>query len=247
MSRRILELLLLPPAMSFWLYALGLCAAKWRPRLGRALRLSALALLFVASLPVCGGLLLGALQTFSPLPATGPLPHAEAIVVLSAEADRDGAEYGGAVAGPVTMQRLRYAVHLHRRTGLPLLVSGGAPATGRPSLAALMAKAAREEFGVPVTWLEDRSADTRENAAFSAELLRRDGKHTVLLVTHAWHMPRAAASFARHDLQVIPAPTGFRGPAVQGASSFVPHWTGLKDTCLGLHEWLGRAFYALLG
>src|SRR6185436_11339472 len=97
-----------------------------------------------------------------------------------------------AVAGPMTMQRVRYAAALQKRTGLPLLVSGGVPRAGLPSLAAMMADAAGE-LGVKAKWREERSGDTRENARFSAELLKADGKKTVMLVTSAFHMPRAAA------------------------------------------------------
>ena len=28
-------------------------------------------------------------------------------------------------------------------------------------------------------------------------------------------------------------------------TSFLPHWAGLRDTCLALHEWGGRLFYEL--
>jgi uncharacterized SAM-binding protein YcdF (DUF218 family) len=196
----------------------------------------AFAWLWLASTPCVGGSLLGCLQTSPALPPDGALPEAAAIVVLSAEADTDAAEYGSAVAGPMTMQRLRYAAALQRRTGLPLLTSGGVPATAAPPLASLMARAATAEFGVSVRWTEERSADTRENAAFSAELLKGAGVHKVLLVTTAWHMPRAAAWFRANGIEVVPAPTAFRGPAVEDWTSFVPRASGLRDTCLALHE-----------
>ncbi|MCA8965394.1 MAG: YdcF family protein, partial [Planctomycetes bacterium] len=164
MTHRVFEILLLPPASLVWLFALGLIFTRRWPRLGRTLRIVAFALLWVTATPLCGGLLLGALQTFPALPPEGVPAGPQAIVVLSAEADRDGPEYGGAVAGPMTMQRLRYGAALQRRTGLPLLVSGGIPARDRPALAELMAGAARGEFGVPVRWVEARSADTWQNA-----------------------------------------------------------------------------------
>lgn len=243
--RRAIETLLLPPASSLWSLLLGTALRRRWPRTGRALQVFALLSLWLASTPCCGTALLALLQDAAPLPGDGPLPPADAIVVLSAEADRLGPEYGGAVAGAMTMQRLRYGVHLQRRTGLPLLVSGGRPGTDLPSLAALMARAATQEFGVPVRWVEERSADTRENARFSAELLRRDGVRRVLLVTSAWHMPRARACFEAEQLAVLAAPTAFRGPAFEDWTSLVPRWSGLRDTCLALHEIGGRLAYAL--
>ncbi len=247
MVRRVLEALFLPPASAMLLFVLGtVLVRKWR-RSGRTLQVVAILWLWLASTPAFAGWLLGSLQQHAPLPTTGTLPDAQAIVVLSAEADLVGAEYGGAVAGPVTMQRLRYGAALQRRTGLPLLVSGGVPATGCPSLATLMANAATAEFGVPVRWREERSADTRENATFSAAMLRADGVRTVLLVTSAWHMPRSVASFEAAGLAVVAAPTGFRVPTGDGITPWIPHWHGLRDTGLALHEWLGRAFYWLTG
>lgn len=245
MLRRLLESLFLPPASALFLLLLGaLLALRWR-RTGRTLQVLGIVWLWAAATPFVAGVLLTSLQTFPALPADGALPPADAIVVLSAEADPVAAEYGGAVAGPLTMQRLRYGAALQRRTQLPLLVSGGSPGTGLPSLAAVMARAASAEFGVPVRWQEDRSADTRENATFSAALLARDGVHRVFLVTSAWHMPRAVAAFEAAGLAVVPAPTGFRAPPPDLVTSIVPHWYGLRDSGLALHEWIGRAWYHL--
>lgn len=247
MLRRLAEILLLPPAAPLWLLLLGTGLRRRWPRCGRGLQLAALLLLTTLSMPAVGGLLLESLQRDPPLPASGELPAADAIVVLSAEADRHGREYGHAVAGALTMQRLRYGAFLQRRTGLPLLVSGGVPDRNSPPLAQLMADAARTEFGVPVQWLEDRSADTWQNAEYSAALLLPAGKRRVLLVTSAWHLPRASASFRRFGLEVVPAPTGFRAPALDGWTGWLPQWSGLKDSCFALHEWVGALVYALRG
>jgi uncharacterized SAM-binding protein YcdF (DUF218 family) len=247
MLRRVLEALFLPPTSALIGFALGTALLRrWR-RTGRALQVLALVWLWAAATPFVAGALLRSLQVFPALPAAGSLPAAEAIVVLSAESDPVGSEYGGATAGPLTMQRLRYAIALHRRTRLPLLVSGGVPGTGQPSLAAMMADAANAEFGVPVRWREERSADTRTNATESAVLLKSAGVHTILLVTSAWHMPRSVAAFEAEGLRVVAAPTGFRAPVTSVTLDLVPCWQGLRDTALALHEWVGRAVQAVAG
>ena len=96
-----------------------------------------------------------------------------------------------------------------------------------------------------VRWQEDRSADTRENATFSASMLKQGGVQRILLVTSAWHMPRAVAAFEGTGLTVVAAPTGFRSPVADDVTNFLPHWHGLRDSCLALHEWTGRAWYWL--
>lgn len=241
--RRLLEALVLPPASGLALVVLGLLVLRRRPRLGRALWIAGLAWTWLAATPVLGTLLLITLQTEPALPSTGPLPDAQAIVVVSAEADVEAPEYGQSVIGPMTMQRVRYAAWLQKRTGLPVLTSGGIPQRGAPPLADLMAQALEREFGVGVRWREGRSADTWQNATFSAELLRAAGVTRVLLVSNAFHLPRAASSFRAAGLEVVPAPTGFRTVQITGVRSFVPSWQGLRDTSLALHEWAGRLAY----
>lgn len=246
MLRHLVEVLVLPPTSAIALLLLGALMRRMQRGPGRLLQWLGVAWLALASTPCFGGLLLHSLQRDEALPADGPLPEAQAIVVLSAGADRIGAEYGGPVIGPMTMQRLRYAAALHRRSALPILVSGGVPAAGSPSLAAMMERTAERELGVDVRWAEGRSADTFGNARYSADLLRAAGVERVLLVTSAWHMPRAKAAFERFDVEVTAAPTAFRGELISSWRSLVPHWTGLRDTCLAMHEWGGRITYALL-
>jgi uncharacterized SAM-binding protein YcdF (DUF218 family) len=243
--RRLFETLILPPCSALLLWLCGALLRRRLPRAGLSLQVAGVVWLWLASTPLCAGLLLGTLQHVPALPAKGPVPEAEAIVVLSAELDRDAPEYGNPVIGPMTLQRVRYAADLHRRTGLPVLVSGGIAYASGPSVAELMAKALTQEFAVPVRWREERSSDTWENAAFSAEMLKKDGVKRILLVSTAWHLPRAAGCFRAQGLDVVPAPTAFRGPAFSDAKDLLPQWPALRDTCHALHEWLGRAFYAV--
>lgn len=245
MLRQLLEVLVLPPASALVIFVLGLLIRLRKRALGRLLIGLSFAWLWLASTPFFGGLLLSSLQRHPALPPSGALPEAQAIVCLAAGADRVGAEYGGPVIGPMTLRRLRYAAALQRRTGLPLLVSGGRPTRAAPSLAAMMAQTATVELGVEVRWREERSANTFENLRFSAEQLVPDGVKKVLLVTSAWHMPRAVEAARRFGLEPVPAPTGFREGVFASWRSFVPHWNGLRDTALAMHEWGGRVAYAL--
>jgi uncharacterized SAM-binding protein YcdF (DUF218 family) len=247
MLRLLLEYLVLPPASALLLILFGTLLRRMWSGVGRALQVVGVLWLWLASTPAFAGYVLGSLQSERELPPTGQLPAADAIVVLGAEADTDGREYPGAVIGQVTMQRVRYAAALAKRTQLPVLVSGGKPASDVEPLANLMAAALEQEFGVKVQWREDRSADTWENAAFATELLRKDEKQTILLVTSAWHERRAMASFQRQPnaLRVIAAPTAFRDVPFQGPQSLLPQWSALRDTSWALHEICGLAYYSI--
>lgn len=245
--RRLIEAATVPPGLCLLLFALSLLLWRRRPRISRVLLCAGAGLLWLAATPAFAGSLLRTLQPIPPLPAEGPLPAAQAIVVLSAEADREAPEYGAATVGTMTLVRIRYAAALHRRTRLPLLTSGGRPGADLEPLGSMMARALEDEFGCQVRWREDRSADTWENAAFSAQLLKAAGVKRVLLVTHAWHLPRAIAAFGSHGIEAVGAGTAYRGPAVTGFSSFVPAASALRDTGFALHEWYGRLFYAFRG
>lgn len=245
MLRRLFETLILPPASVLVLFALGSVLLPWRKRLGRTMQVLALAWLWLASTPCIGGMLLHSLQSYPALDPSAEKPDVQAIVILSAGTDRIGSEYGGPVIGAMTLQRLRYGITLQRRYQLPILVSGGRPARHTPTLAHMMRDAAEHEFQGEVKWLEEASADTRQNAQFSAKILKAQGITKVLLVTTAWHMPRAMSSFEAVGIRATAAPTAFRGKVFASWTSFIPHWNGLRDTCLAMHEWGGRITYAI--
>lgn len=69
-----------------------------------------------------------------------------------------------------------------------------------------MAEILEGEFGVPVRWREELSRDTADNARFSAVMLKAAGISRIVLVTQAFHMPRAVALFEAAGLQVVAAP-----------------------------------------
>lgn len=243
MLRRLSEFCLLPPLSCLLLLLAATILRRWQKRLGLCLQVTAVLLLWLFATPAFAGWLLGTLQPYAPLGANGSYPQAQAIVVLSAEADVDGAEYGHPVIGSVTLQRVRYAAFLQRQTQLPILCSGGRPARAAPPMAQLMRETLEQEFRVPVQWTEEQSSDTWENALESAAILKAAGVQRILLVTSAWHQPRAVMTFKAQGLDVVPAPTAFRGPPVQNLISFVPQHAALRDSSLALHEWLGRLWY----
>ena len=68
-----------------------------------------------------------------------------------------------------------------------------------------------ELMGVPAEaiTLQTRSQNTREDAVYSAEILKQWGVGEIVLVTSATHMPRSLALFRQQGLTVIPAPADF--------------------------------------
>lgn len=239
---------LMPPGSLVVLLAVAV-ACFWRfPRLSRWLTgLSAL-LLYLASTPLVASLLIGALQLYPPVsPAQIEAFRPEAIAVLAAGRRSSAPEYGGQTVDSLSLERLRYAAQLQQRLGLPLFAAGGREDEVGVSLAELMRTALETEFGVPVAAIEERSRTTAENARLLSAVLRDWGMSRILLVTHAWHMPRAKRAFERAGITVLPAPTNFAnldfGELVPG--DFLPNAVALTQTSYALHEIIGLAWYEL--
>ena len=87
--------------------------------------------------------------------------------------------------------------------------------------------------------------NTAQEAQAVAEMLDRGSK--IILVTSAFHMPRAEALFREAGLDVIPWPVDFRASANKTTMmDFIPSAGGLSGTSAALREFLGRAYYAYL-
>ena len=239
-----IKILLHLPLLFFLIAGLGYVVGRRRRRLGRALVWSSVALLWLASTPWVSSALLASLQR-SPSLDLAALPGGPgAIVVLGADLTPYTAEMRGPDIGPLTLVRLRYGAQLARASGLPLLVSGGRIAPSAPPLAKLMAEVLEREYGLTRVWREASSRTTLENAQQSALFLRQQGIEEVFLVTHAWHIPRAQAAFEKRGLRVRPAPTAYQPWPDRTLRGFVPSARALVNSSLGLHEWVGRLYYA---
>ena len=200
--------------------------------------------LYALSTPLVGGYLLRSLELAATVqPTSGPV-RPQAIVVLGAGVRAGAPEYGGDTVDRLSLERIRYAARLQRETQLPLLVSGGTYSDDVAPVSLAMKKALQEDFNVPVRWAEERSRNTFENAKFSAALLREEGIATIHLVTHYWHMPRAAEAFRYAGLNVVPASTGMSGDETGPIpEDFIPRTRALLNSAYALHEWVGRAWY----
>jgi len=241
-----LKTLALPPTSLVLLAVVGLLLVVFGRRgFGAFLMGAATVALYVLGAPyVASRMLAGVEAGVEPAPIPPP-SGVEAIVILAGDAERMAPEYGGPTVGELALERLRYGAHLQRRTGLPILVSGGKTHRDVAIHAELMQEVLVEDFRASVRWLETESGNTWENARQSAEMLGADGVETVYLVTHAWHMPRARDAFESAGLAVVPAPTGFTLPAPLLLETVVPGTGGWTESHYAIHERLGALWYDL--
>jgi len=234
--------LLLPPVLFILLALIGLALARSRLRTGATLALVSLLALCLLSLPAVSAALLRSLEV--PYSDPGRDENAAAIVVLGGGSYHQAPEYGSDTVSHATLARVRYAAHLQRRTGKPILVSAGNPAGAATTEGAQM-KSALKEFGATVKWLEGRSNNTFENARMSQQILAKAGIHRVYLVTHAWHMPRARMAFERSGLHVVPAPTMYKTRVRVMLLDFIPSAHAMEESYIFFHEVLGMLWYRL--
>lgn len=105
-----------------------------------------------------------------------------------------------------------------------------------------------EQSGLDVNRVtfEDKSRNTYENVAYSKELIAPQKNERWLLVTSAFHMPRAVAVFCTFDWPVIPYPTDHKTKQVV---RFLPEsfdvMRELTTLDIGMKEWIGLYAYNL--
>ena len=242
MFKTFLVLLILPPMNLVLLAAAGLAIARFRPRLGWAIGMVSVAGLLLLSFHAVSHPILAALEQNLPTTPNADNPPT-AIVVLAGDVRRSPSVAGGVLVGPLTLERLRTAAILQRKTGLPVLVSGGEIVDSNTRFARLMTDSLTEDFRIPVRWSEAKSRDTWENARFSAEILKADGVKSIYVVTHAWHMRRSVFAFSATGLTVTAAPTPLQSVLGLVLSDFIPSVSSWQTAYFAFHEWVGALWY----
>lgn len=257
----ILSALALPPVPLLLLMLLGARLTLPRRRLGYFLVLLSTVLLWLSACEGTGRLL----QDFAlrPPPALSADELARlkaegrsrnpstAIIVLGGGMVPRAPEYGVSDLKPLSSDRLRYGLWLSRETGLPAGFSGGVGwaqgETTSHSEAETAARIAQQDYNRPLRWTEPASRDTRENAIRTVALLRGTGVKEIVLVTNAFHMPRARRVFeeaARGSLRITPAPMGFFVAAARPVLDWLPSSDGFEQVRMSLHELLGLLVHA---
>ena len=239
--KTLLRTLILPPGSLLLLAIVGAWllarhGAGRARRLGVTLLALGLGSLWLLSVPLVSEALLRAADREPALdPARLADAHAQAIVILAGgTANHAAPEYGNAPsAGDALLERLAYGAYLAHRTGLPVLVSGDFAESD--AMHTVLAR----DFGIEARWIESRSRDTFQNAAYSAPLLRAAGVARILLVTSASHAYRASREFEAAGLSVVPAPVGIWTPQDPSVRRFLPSLAGLRDSTEALYELVG--------
>ena len=205
--------------------------------------------LAAAILPI-GEWLMLPLENRFPTPAALPA-HVDGIIVLGGAVNEIVSEARGRVSLSAAGQRLLEAAELARRyPDARVAVVGG---TGRLFGAELPEAAVMTQFlidrGVDPSRItsESRSRSTYENAVFARDLVKPQPGESWILVTSAFHMPRAVGCFRGVRWTITPDPVDYR---TTGRLSGFSNWSTADQLLLlnaAAKEWVGLAAYHLMG
>ncbi len=138
--------------------------------------------------------------------------------------------------------RLLEGIRLHRLLpGSKIILTGGIGFEGAPEATTLSRVA--QELGVAKSdmVLEVESRDTKDHPLYVQHFVKDE---PFVLITSAFHMPRAMMIFKKQGLSPIPAPTGQWKPAKEfwSPENIFPSASGLRLAELAFHEYMGLAW-----
>ena len=221
---------------------------RWRRLGGWITSLVALAAVLVATLPV-GEALLSRLEDRFPVIQEPPLP-VDGIVVLGGVVNQLLTRSRGQMAIGGAVERLTELANLarmHPEAKIVFTGGSGDPFAQDLKEADVLAPLLRTLGLDPErVILENQSRNTYENAVYAREIAAPKPNQHWVLITSAFHMPRAVGCFRRAGWEgLVPYPVDFHFPPGGDHGLRFDLGSGLGWLSDGLHEWIGLLFYRL--
>jgi uncharacterized SAM-binding protein YcdF (DUF218 family) len=249
--KKFLAPLFSPLSVCLELAAFGLLLLVFsrKQKTGKVCVALSMVVLLISSFEGISGRILGTLETqYPPLNVAEVIP--QAIVGTTEPAVKWIVVLAGGVVGdstlPIQLQishhsrvRLMEGIRLHRLLpGSKIILTGGIGFEG-PADATTLSRVA-QELGVAKSdmLLEVESRDTKDHPLYVRDLVKQE---MFILVTSAFHMPRAMKLFAKQGLFPIPAPAGHWKPAKEfwSPANLFPSSAGIRLAELAYHEYMG--------
>ena len=205
-------------------------------------------IIVLGSLPIVSSIYQRHEQLYTPI-SIAETPRVDAIVLL-----------GGDVSIPtpprieteVRGNRVIHSMRLYHAGKAPLVIITGGnvfPQEGLKAEAEYTA-ALLEELGVPrdAIVVEGISRNTRENSIETAKILTERKLKLILLVTDAFHMPRALSTFRTLGINATPSASSISGELKHPELlDWIPSLDGLNTLRSLIHEYLGILVYRTRG
>jgi uncharacterized SAM-binding protein YcdF (DUF218 family) len=215
--------------------------------------IAALVVLYLTSLPLVGARLWRALESRYPVLALDAVEKADAVVPLGGMFGPPAGCQGCLANLGEANERLEAGIELWQRkkAGFLVFTGGRIPWANQLEVEGDTSTRAAVARGVPADQIlvTGEVGNTADEARAVAALMRQRGWSRIILVTSAWHMPRAARIFRKAGVNFVPFPVDYqidpRSPLT--LLDFLPRAEALARTEAALRELLGIAFYALRG
>ena len=247
-----LGVFLIPSNLIMTLGGVGLGMTFSKHRLtGRWLLACCVAALLICGMSPIGALMLLPLESRFP-PWKPEMGDPAGIIVLGGGVDPEMTTARGTPAINSSGARIVVAAELANRYPKARLVYVGGSSSLRSATSseADVAEGIFKNLGIrdDRLQLERKSRNTDENVRFSLQLIDPKPGERWLLVTSAFHMPRAMGLFRKAGLTVDPYPVDWRTGGRSDVYKLQTDWmTGLALTDTAAHEWLGLIAYHLTG
>ena len=250
---KLLPQLLYPLGLSLLLQLIALL--NHQRRWARGLSVSGLLLLTIPSLPLVSDALLRPLEQEAASLTPQAIPSADAVLVLGGGIRPAGPHGLGVEVGDAGDRLLTGVRLLRQNKARQLITSGGQVSFKRDDTTPAEAHLARElalELGIPsqAIIINSASQTTAQEASAIKMLALERGWERLLLVTSAFHMPRAFASFHHlSGITVIPVASDYRlKPGGKATISsivlgLVPSAQALEQSTMVIKEHLGMMVY----
>jgi uncharacterized SAM-binding protein YcdF (DUF218 family) len=218
-------------------------------RIGRQVILGTSTIFFlIACLPL-GAWLLWPLENRFPTQLAVP-DTIDGIIVLSGAENRELTNWRNQPILSENAERLVGFVGLALRHPEARLVVSDGPSVqvSGATLGATTARKLFEELSLPIERIdfEERAQNTYENASYSQLLVEPKVGETWVLVTSAFHMPRAVGVWRELGWEVIPYPVDYRVNPESISIGMEPAGS-LRSLSMGLREWGSLLLYRFMG
>nr|MBI3612367.1 YdcF family protein [Nitrospirota bacterium] len=223
---------------------------RWRP----ALAIAAFLILYILGAPFVANRLVGLIEEQAPPFDLTTSKRFDAIVVLGGGVSSQGTLRPTNELSPSSMQRTMCGADLYTKGFAPRIIFAGGDASifGEGPQEGVEMQRLALRLGIPeeATIVEGRSRTTYENAVATKQIL---GASSVLMVTSAYHVPRAIGLFRKQGVDAIPYPCAYiaRDRIEDGWNGdlfdLIPEVESLRRSTVAINELVGTLIYRISG
>jgi len=248
---KVIALWMLPPGILILFLLLGVFA--WRYWWGKTFVAVATLLLLLLSITPVKDQLMRPLELANPPLDAAQLRPDDAIVVLGGGVNAHAPEYNGRdFLSQAALMRADFALSLAKPSTAEIWVSGGTPLRDDQQPEGEVMRRWLLDHGVAPARVhaENHSNNSWQNATNLTPLLVKAGVRRVVLVTTAWHMPRALwcfkQQFQHNGIVVVSAPCDYSSSQRPYTMlDWMPDAGTFSNSVFALHEYLGLFYYRL--